>query len=109
LLFPEGTRTRHDEPIDFRPGAATVAARAGVEILPVAIECRPLFLSKQLPWHYVPRQKPMFTIRVLRPRPVGEFVLAEGDERCYRQELNEALLGLIRGELDDMAFSKQPI
>ena len=51
----------------------------------------------------------MFTIRILRPRPVSELIPAAGDERCLRNELNEALLRLIRGELDDMAFSGEPI
>jgi len=109
LLFPEGTRTRKDEPIDFKPGAATVAARTGVDILPIAIDCEPPVLSKQMPWHYVPRVKPIFTIRIMAPRPVHELVRPLDDDRHYRQELNEALLALINDELSDMAFSRQPI
>lgn len=108
LLFPEGTRTRHDEPLDFRPGAATVAARTKADILPVAIECEPLYLSKQLPWHYVPRDVPTFTIRILPPRGVSDLVPVEADERHYRHALNDALLDLIRGELADMEFSRKP-
>lgn len=109
LLFPEGTRTRHDEPVVFKPGAATVAARSGADILPIAIECEPLLLSKQMPWHRVPRRKPMYTIRILAPRAIGDIVASDGDERRYRHDLNDALLDLIRNELDDMAFSRQPI
>ncbi len=109
LLFPEGTRTRANEHIDFKPGAATVAARAGVNILPIVIDCWPRVLSKQMPWHFVPRDIPTFTIRILRPRPVDELVPGEVDERHLRNELNEALLNLVRSELDDMAFSRQPI
>jgi len=107
MLFPEGTRTRRDKPIDFRPGAATVAARTGVDILPIAIDCHPPVLSKQMPWHFVPRTKPIFTIRVLAPRPISELAPLEDDERHYRQELNEALLALINNALRDMAFSRQ--
>lgn len=109
LLFPEGTRTRHQEPIDFKAGAATVAARAKVDILPIAIECEPLYLSKQLPWYYVPRTVPTFTIRVLPPRKVTDLVPAAVDERRLRHELNSALLDLIRRELADMEFSRKPI
>ena len=109
LLFPEGTRTRRDEPLVFKPGAATVAARSGADILPIAIECEPLILSKQMPWHIVPRRKPMYTIRILPPRAISDIVASDGDERHYRHDLNDALLDLIRSELDDMAFSRQPI
>ena len=109
LLFPEGTRTRHDEPLDFRPGAATVAARTNVDVLPVAISCQPRILSKQQPWHHVPRERPMITIRILPPRPVNEVVPGEGDPRLFRLELNDALLELIQTELDDMAFSRRAI
>lgn len=109
LLFPEGTRTRADEHLDFKPGAATVAARTSVDILPIVIDCWPRILSKQMPWHFVPRHTPMFTIRILRPRAVDEFVPGDVDERHLRTELNEALLQLVRSELDDMAFSRQPI
>ena len=109
LLFPEGTRTRPNEPVEFKPGAAAVAARTGAEILPVVIACEPLFLSKQLPWYYVPREVPKFTIRILRPRNLNELVRAGADERSYRHELNDGLLRLFRAELDSMAFSQQPI
>lgn len=38
LMFPEGTRSRDGEMGTFRPGAAAVASRCGVPILPVCIE-----------------------------------------------------------------------
>lgn len=105
LLFPEGTRTRHNEAIEFKPGAATVAARTEVDVLPVAISCQPRVLSKQQPWFHVPRKRPMITVRILAPRPVSELVVGEDNPRNYRHDLNDALLELIRSELDDMAFS----
>ena len=37
-MFPEGTRNREDDSLgDFKKGAALVAVRAGVPVLPVAI------------------------------------------------------------------------
>lgn len=38
LMFPEGTRTRDGELGEFKPGAAAIAIRCGVPVLPVAIE-----------------------------------------------------------------------
>lgn len=108
LLFPEGTRTRQGQPIDFKPGAATVAARSGADVLPVAIECKPLFLSKELPWYFVPDERPAFTIRILAPVPVGDFVSAEVGERDARHDLNVRLWGLITDELTSMEFSEKP-
>ena len=104
----DATRTRHNAPINFRPGAATIAARTGVDILPIAIRCEPLFLSKQQPWHHVPRERPVFTIRILAPVSTSALVPDSGDERQFRQDLNEAMLAVIRRELDDMEFSRDP-
>jgi 1-acyl-sn-glycerol-3-phosphate acyltransferase len=108
LLFPEGTRTRHDESIFFRQGAAAVAVRAGADVQPVAIKCEPLVLSKQLPWYHVPRAKPLLAIRVLPPRPIAGLVPHNLDPRQERQQLNQALLDIINTELADMAFSGRP-
>ena len=98
LLFPEGTRTARGQPLDFKLGAATVAARASVDILPIAIACSPVFLTKNLPWHYVPAEKPHFTIRILEAVPVSELVPKGLNERQARHEINRALLDLLRSE-----------
>lgn len=64
LLFPEGTRTRPDEPMHMQRGAAQIALAAGCEIVPVLVQCEPEFLSKrQWPWQ-APKVKPHFTISV---------------------------------------------
>ena len=104
LLFPEGTRSKQGEELDFKPGAATVASRAGVDVLPVAIACRPLFLSKELPWYFVPDVRPAFTISILAPVPASEFTADEAGERRARHELNDKLLKTINGELTSMEF-----
>jgi len=104
MLFPEGTRSKPGQMIDFKPGAATVAARAGVDVLPVAIECKPLFLSKEMPWFFVPDERPVFTIKILPPLPASEFPEDRGDERHARHELNQILLQRITRELTSMEF-----
>lgn len=38
LMFPEGTRSRHGEVSQFKKGPFVLAAQAGVEVVPVAIE-----------------------------------------------------------------------
>lgn len=102
MLFPEGTRTRRGGSIEFKAGAASIAARTGVEVLPVAIKCEPLFLSKEHPWHYVPPRRPRFKISILEPiRGVGSSAA-----RQARYELNELLLQQITKALTGMEFSE---
>ena len=104
MLFPEGTRTTPGQKIDFKPGAATVATRAEVDALPVVIACKPLFLLKELPWYYVPDERPQFTISILAPIHAREVEDGESGERQTRVKLNEKLLECITGELATLEF-----
>ncbi len=99
LLFPEGTRSVEGQPCDIKLGAAEIALRAGAEVLPVVIECKPLFLTKSNPWYTVPRRKPHFTIRIMAPVPLEQLVSGDLDQRHARRALNEAFLTLISLDL----------
>jgi 1-acyl-sn-glycerol-3-phosphate acyltransferase len=99
LLFPEGTRTAPGKPIEFKPGAATVAVRSDVRVLPIAIDCTPLFLMKEKPWYYVPPSRPHFSIRIMPPVSPRELVPEPQDQRHTRHAMNEALRALITGAL----------
>jgi 1-acyl-sn-glycerol-3-phosphate acyltransferase len=92
--------------MEFKPGAATVAARSGIEILPIAIDCNPSFLRKEQPWHYVPPTKPIISIRILPPVSASELVPGHGSERQARHELNVALQDLISHELAALSAPK---
>ena len=105
ILFPEGTRTKRGQGMDFKPGAATVAVRAGVEVLPIAIECKPLFLSKELPWHYVPEERPVFKIDILEPIPAVDQGADLSTARQARHDLSSIMLRRIGDELTNMEFS----
>lgn len=99
LLFPEGTRSVPGRPIEFKPGAATVAVRADARVLPIAIECTPLFLMKEKPWYYVPPSRPHFSIRVMPPVSLHDLVQDFHDQRHARHAMNEALRILITSAL----------
>jgi 1-acyl-sn-glycerol-3-phosphate acyltransferase len=103
MLFPEGTRTRQGGPMVFEPGAAAVATRSGAEILPVAISCEPIFLTRQLAWHYIPPSKPEYVVRVMPPVTVDELVATGDTERQTRLNLNDELLKIIDQSIDTMA------
>lgn len=59
LIFPEGTRTTPGKPIKFQRGAANIALRSKVNILPVNISCHPTSLTKNEKWYQVPRCSPV--------------------------------------------------
>ena len=105
MLFPEGTRTKQDLGMDFKPGAATVAVRAGVEVLPIAIECKPLFLSKELPWYYVPDERPVFKVSILEPIPAVDQGSDLSTARQARHDLNSIMFQRIWDELTIMELS----
>jgi 1-acyl-sn-glycerol-3-phosphate acyltransferase len=68
LVFAEGTRTPKGATLGpLRRGAAHIALRAGVPILPIAITCEPRTLMKGQPWYAVPDRSFVVTVRVLEP------------------------------------------
>ena len=57
LIFPEGTRTEPGKPLQFRMGAAELAARSGACVLPVTIHTNSPYLSKGVPWYQWPTDR----------------------------------------------------
>jgi len=65
IIFPEGTRTKPDEPLSFHRGPSNVALSAGVAITPVVIRCEPATLLKNQQWYEISAQPPHYTISVM--------------------------------------------
>lgn len=61
IVFPEGTRSVPGRRSVFRRGAAHIALRSGVEVVPVRIRCEPITLTKGSKWYQVPEQPPHYT------------------------------------------------
>jgi len=99
LLFPEGTRSTSDRPLQFKLGAAEVGIRSQTQILPVIIDCRPRFLAKHEPWYIIPAIRPHFDVRILPPIPVEQDVGGRFARRHARHALNDALVSLFSAEL----------
>jgi 1-acyl-sn-glycerol-3-phosphate acyltransferase len=64
IIFPEGTRSRPGEALQFRRGFANIALLAGAEIQLVTIDCRPIMLSKGDPWWKIPAKRSLFRVSV---------------------------------------------
>ncbi|MGH8273247.1 MAG: lysophospholipid acyltransferase family protein [Gammaproteobacteria bacterium] len=78
VIFPEGSRTRPDALPRFQRGAAQIALRAEMEILPVTITCTPPVLTHGRPWYAMPPRRVRYVIRFHRPRPPASFADAGG-------------------------------
>ena len=97
IIFPEGTRTRPNQPMVFHRGAANVALRAAAVITPVYIRCEPTTLTKSEPWHRIPARRPHFSLWVgddldlspygQAPLPIGSRALNEHLHQHFQQEL----------------------
>lgn len=64
VMFPEGTRTRPGEPMQFQRGTASVAVRGARVLTPVYIQVDQPFLHKRQAWYQVPPRRPNISIRV---------------------------------------------
>jgi 1-acyl-sn-glycerol-3-phosphate acyltransferase len=67
LLFPEGTRSPAGGLGRFRRGAAHIALRSGVPLIPVLIRCDPPTLGKGQSWYDVPEGRFELTVLGLDP------------------------------------------
>jgi 1-acyl-sn-glycerol-3-phosphate acyltransferase len=67
LMFPEGTRSPRGELGRIQRGAAHVALRSGVSLLPVVITCDPPTLMKGQAWHQVPDRTVHLVLAAQRP------------------------------------------
>jgi 1-acyl-sn-glycerol-3-phosphate acyltransferase len=89
IFFPEGTRTRPQQPLAFHRSGANIALRAAVSVTPVYIRVEPTTLTKAEPWYRIPARRPRFTL------VVGEDVDLQGYRAAplpiASRELNERL------------------
>jgi 1-acyl-sn-glycerol-3-phosphate acyltransferase len=74
IVFPEGTRTRIGEPVQFRRGVANIAMLTGAPIHLVVISCKPLTLTKGEPWYQVPPRRPRFRLEIAHPMDIRRFM-----------------------------------
>lgn len=73
LIFPEGTRSEPNEPIQLKRGAANIALRCQCDIRIIYIHCHPPMLIKNKKWYHAPPKKPQFTITVGEKINISDF------------------------------------
>ena len=71
LIFPEGTRSPADGIHPFTRGAAHIAVRLRVPVVPIRVCCDQSFLGKGQPWYEVPGRSPRFVLSAGEPLNFG--------------------------------------
>lgn len=112
LIFPEGTRTRPGDLPRFRRGAAQIALRAGIEILPATISCTPPALTHGKPWFRMPAQQVRLVVRFHAPRKADAFASFTGLDapraaRCLTRGLQDYFIKELT--LSDHADTPTPL
>jgi len=99
IIFPEGTRTPLSGQPRLQRGAANVAVRAGVDITPVVIRCRPRALTKGEKWYQVPQRRAQFDITVGDDIAVAPFIERNAGEALSARRLTDHLARYFAMEL----------
>ena len=91
VVFPEGTRMPADaKDRRLRRGAAQLALRAGVPVLPVFIEVDPPVLGKGQPWYDAGDRMAVWRLRVREEIPVARV---SGPAHAEAVSLTQAIYG----------------
>lgn len=77
IVFPEGTRSVPNEQWQFKRGAANIALRTAVDMLPVLIDVNPITLTKGQKWYQVTDRRFTFKMRVLPPYLIAPYLQGE--------------------------------
>lgn len=100
IVFPEGTRSTPGAPLRFTRGAARVAVRSGVSVIPVVIDCQPLELGKNQRWYHVAARAWRLRLRVHPPQSLSAWGWREElPEGAAARRVNKAMEAFFAREL----------
>ncbi|MGO2291691.1 MAG: lysophospholipid acyltransferase family protein [Pseudoalteromonas sp.] len=85
IVFPEGTRTKPATALKFKRGAANIALRTEVDMLPVLIDVNPVTLTKGQKWYQVTDRRFTFKMRVLPVYLIEPYLQGEQITNTVRQ------------------------
>ncbi len=91
LIFPEGTRTRRDAPMQLQRGAANIAVRGRLNITPVRLSCTPMTLGKGEKWYHVPARKFHVLAEVEPDLEIAPFIDQDRNEALAARHLTDYL------------------
>lgn len=100
IIFPEGTRSQYGKPLRFLRGAAYIALKSGMPILPVLINCSPSTLSKRERWYHIPHRRFHLRIEVLAPISASRWINAGEPPTIAARKLTQGLETYFTQELE---------
>lgn len=98
IIFPQGERTKPNEPIEFQRGAAQIAVRTGVPIVPFLVRCEPQITAKGVPWYRV-SPSARLSIQIKEPLEVPQKIHSETSIPKKVRALNHYLEAYFEAEL----------
>ena len=98
IIFPEGTRTPLDGTIKLLRGAAHIAVRAGCNITPVLIRCRPVMLARGVRWWKLPARRSQYSIEVKDDIDIQHFLTQARSDVLAARHLTDSLRDLFTEE-----------
>ena len=100
IVFPEGTRTEPGKPLHFLRGAAYIALKSKMQILPVLITCVPSTLTKAEKWYHIPPKRMHLRIKVLEPLDALRWIDDGQADAIAARKLTQALEAYFTEELE---------
>ena len=100
IIFPEGTRSVPGQALRFLRGAAYIALKSGMPVLPVLIDCQPTTLGKNDRWYRIPQRRFHLRLEVLKPISVKEWVSPNVSLPIAARRLTRALEAYFTLELN---------
>jgi 1-acyl-sn-glycerol-3-phosphate acyltransferase len=91
LVFPEGTRTRTNQPLHVQRGAANIAVHAGADVVPVTIALSEPTLTKSHRWYQIPRRPLHIELAVDAPIAIRPFLAEHASKPLAARRLTEYL------------------
>ena len=106
IIFPEGTRTVPEKALKFQRGAAHIAARGGVDVVPVTITCNPVTLSKAHKWYHIPPQPFRLRAEVGDPFDIADYVLTDEPATVISRRLTRYLHDYFTKRLEQFGIAR---
>lgn len=91
VVFPEGTRSPEGGLHPFKRGAAQIAVRHGVTIVPIRVQCEPSTLRKGQPWYDITDRPVDFRLDIAPPFDIPDHVKRQPEVPLKVRALTRAL------------------
>jgi 1-acyl-sn-glycerol-3-phosphate acyltransferase len=106
IIFPEGTRTVPNQELKFQRGAAHIAARSGVDVVPVTITCDPPTLSKAHKWYHIPDRPFRLRAEVGDPLDIKDIVTDDAPATVTSRRLTRFIHDYFTKRLEQFGIAR---